>query len=160
VASLRRAVLLARPQGRGSGLNALSLPPVRFILVGIANTVTGLAVIYALKFVFGIHDVLANLLGYAVGLCVSYLLNARWTFSFRGSLASRAPHYALVIAVAYLVNLAAVSCALYGLHLNSYLAQAVGVPLYALVTYFGSKLFVFAGRGTPSGTRAAPNSVR
>jgi putative flippase GtrA len=117
-------------------------------------------VIYALKFGFGTHDVLANLLGYAVGLCVSFFLNARWTFSFRGSLASRAPHYALLIAVAYLVNLATVSVALYALHLDSYVAQAAGVAPYAIVTYLGSKLFVFAGRNAPPGAPAAQNSVR
>jgi hypothetical protein len=37
-----------------------------------------------------------------------------------------------------------VSAALHLGHINSYLAQAAGVAPYTLVTYFGSKYYVFA----------------
>jgi putative flippase GtrA len=122
--------------------SVLSLTPVRFILVGIANTFAGLLVIYALKWLFAMPDVPANLLGYAVGLGVSFFLNARWTFSFRGGLASRLPHFLLVTAIGYGANLAVV-CAALNLAVNGYLAQAAGVAPYALTTYLGSRLFVF-----------------
>src|SRR5690606_26011676 len=79
--SLWSAVLRVWPKGRGARLNLRVPPPVRFVLVGAANTLTGLLAIYAMKFVLGFHDVLANLLGYAAGMSLSYWLNARWTFS-------------------------------------------------------------------------------
>jgi putative flippase GtrA len=160
VDSARSAVLLARKQARGAGLKPLSHTPVRFVLVGIANTLTGLLIIYLLKGAFGVHDVPANLIGYAVGLCVSFLLNSRWTFAFRGTLASAAPRFAVVVVVAYLANLAAVSAALHWLSLNSYVAQAAGVVPYALVTYFGSKFFAFVGTRALPNAHAARTSVR
>jgi putative flippase GtrA len=138
------------PQARGASLKALSLQPVRFVLVGVANTLTGLLIIYGLKWLFGIADVLANFVGYAVGLCVSYILNARWTFSFRGSFSTAVPRFVLVIVAAYLANLVTVSAALYWLYLDSYVAQAAGVAPYALVTYCGSKWFVFDRKRPPA----------
>jgi putative flippase GtrA len=121
----------------------------RFVLVGLVNTVTGLAVIYFCKWVLSAPDVLANVAGYAVGLVVSYMLNARWTFSFHGPLAPTATRFALTMAVGYLANLALVTLAL-NMGVNSYVAQATGVAPYAVVTYLGLKHFVFVA--APAGT--------
>ena len=123
--------------------NLLALTPVRFVLVGVLNTLTGLGVIYVLKLLLSMNDVAANFLGYSVGLLISYILNARWTFSFRGPLSAAAWRFALLIVVAYLCNLAAVGVALRLFGWNGYLAQAAGVLPYAAVTYFGAKHLVF-----------------
>ena len=130
-------------QARPASRKLLSLQPVRFAIVGGANTLTGLSVIYGLKWLFGVHDILANFVGYAIGLSLSYVLNARWTFSFQGPFSTALPRFALVIVAAYLANLATVTAALHCLHLDSYVAQAAGVVPYALVTYCGSKWFAF-----------------
>jgi putative flippase GtrA len=119
---------------------------IRFIAVGVLNTLVGLSIIYALKWVFGVGDVPANIVGYAVGLCVSYVLNARWTFAFSGRLHSAIARFVVTVLVAYLTNLAAVGFALHVLQLNSYVAQAAGVAPYALVSYLGFKYFVFTER--------------
>src|SRR5262245_4419145 len=103
------------------------LRPVRFLLVGIVNTFSGLSVIYVLIWAFHIHDVLANIIGYGVGITVSFLLNARWTFSFGGNLTRAAPRFIATIALGYLANLMTVSIALFGFSLNSFIAQASGV---------------------------------
>jgi putative flippase GtrA len=115
----------------------------RFVLVGIANTFTGLLIIYALKWTLGASDLFANLAGYAGGLCLSFLLNARWTFAYRGSLSLALPRFALIIGIAYAANLIAVYATL-GAGINGYVAQAIGVLPYAAITFLGSKLFVFA----------------
>jgi putative flippase GtrA len=124
-------------------LKVVATQPVKFVLVGMANTLVGLAAIYAIKFFFRLDDVPANLLGYMAGFCVSYVLNAKWTFAYSGSLSARLPHYLLLAAIAYGVNLAVVTAVLYGLNWNSYLAQACGVLPYTAINYFGSKWVVF-----------------
>jgi len=124
------------------GANALTARPVRFALVGVANTLLGLLVIYAAKWVAGLPDFAANLIGYSVGLTVSYFLNARWTFAFRGAHGAAAPRFVLVIVVAYLANIATVY-ALLGLAINSYIAQAAGIVPYTVVGYLGAALFAF-----------------
>jgi putative flippase GtrA len=115
---------------------------VRFLLTGAANTLLGLGIIYALK-LLGLHDVPANLLGYALGIWISYTMHARWSFSYAGSVRAALPRYVLVTILAYLTNLAVVSIALYWWKLNGYVAQAFGVGPYALVSYLGSRLYVF-----------------
>jgi len=117
--------------------------PFRFALVGAVNTLIGLLIIYALVWAFHVHDVLANAVGYAVGMAVSFLLNARWTFSFRGPLRPAFWRFITINLIGYLTNLAAVSFSLYALSLNSYIAQAIGVLPYALATFVGFKYFVF-----------------
>jgi putative flippase GtrA len=134
--------------------------PIRFLLVGALNTFAGLTVIYALKWTLGVHDLAANVCGYAVGLTISYFLNARWTFAYRGAHGPAAPRFALTVAAAYLANLATVSVAIYGLGLNGYLAQALGILPYTVVNYFGCKLFVFADRAGPQPAGPPTPSVR
>jgi putative flippase GtrA len=124
-----------------SYLFGLSL--VRFAVTGVLNTLVGLGAIFALKWFAGMNDTLANLLGYALGLCVSYLVNSRWTFRYRQSLLLVLPRYMLVLALAYLANLAVVHWCIGRLQINSYLAQACGVIPYAGLSYVLLRCFVF-----------------
>jgi putative flippase GtrA len=125
-----------------SGVGSLPARPVKFALVGVANTLLGLLVIYAGKWGLGLADLPANALGYLTGLALSYTLNARWTFSFRGRHAVALPRYVLVVLAAYLANIATVYAAL-GLAINSYIAQAAGIIPYTVVGYLGTAFFAF-----------------
>jgi putative flippase GtrA len=115
----------------------------RFLSVGMVNMLVGLLVIYACKWFFHAGDVAANAIGYAVGLCTSFVLNSRWTFGYRGPQLPALVKFLVVAAVAYAVNLATVLVAIHYLGLNGYLAQALGIPPYTLTTYLASKFLVF-----------------
>jgi len=117
--------------------------PVRFIAVGVANSLTGLSVIYLLIWLGGVSNFSANLLGYSTGLAVSYWLNSRWTFSFMGPMGRALPRFLMVVGAAYVTNLAAVAVAIYFFGINEYVGQAAGVVPYAVVSYFGMKKFVY-----------------
>ena len=123
----------------------------RFLLVGVANTCTGLVVIYTAKWLGHWSDVPANAMGYGVGLAVSFTLNSRWTFAFQGAQGSALARFLLVTAIAYAMNLATVLLALHVLALNSYLAQALGVPVFTLASFLLSKCFVFNQRAPTGG---------
>jgi putative flippase GtrA len=129
--------------------SSLLVRPLRFLIVGGINTLLGLSIIYVLIWAFHLHDVWANLIGYGIGIAVSFLLNARWTFSFRGPFGGAAWRFVAIVGLGYLANLATVSVCLHGLSLPSFIAQAAGVLPYALVTYLGSKFFVFVQRLEP-----------
>lgn len=116
---------------------------VRFILTGMLNTAVGLGTIFALKWFLGMGDTAANLAGYGVGLVVSYVVNSRWTFRYRESLLPVLPQYAVVVVVAYLANLACVHFCIRQLHLDSYLAQTLGIIPYAGLTYLLLRGLVF-----------------
>lgn len=120
----------------------LSPSALRFCIVGVANTLVGLGIIYGAKYFFGVADVPANVIGYGVGVLVSYSLNRRWTFVYTRAVVPSFLRFIGVLAVAYLLNLATTILAV-RLGINSYIAQALGVPPYTLFGYLASRYFVF-----------------
>lgn len=118
----------------------------KFLSVGVANTLVGLSVIYAAKWFFHFGDVSANALGYAVGLCVSFILNSRWTFAHRGPQLPALAKFLLISLVAYGMNLLTVMIAIHYVGLNDYIAQALGIPPYTLTSFFASKYLVFRSK--------------
>lgn len=116
----------------------------RFITVGLANTVTGLLVIFACKSALGMGDIASNLAGYSVGIVMGFLLHKNWTFGYgRNKQAATFARYLAVLSLAYGANLIATLQAINLLQLNSYLAQVAGVVPYTLIGYLGSRYFVF-----------------
>lgn len=114
----------------------------RFVLVGLSNTLLGLLVIFACKALLGIADAAANLIGYALLIGLSFVLNRRWTFEDRGHPGKSLLRFLLVLAVAYVANLGTTLAAI-GLGVDSYLAHVLGIGPYTVIGYVGSRLFVF-----------------
>jgi putative flippase GtrA len=121
-----------------------SLP--RYAFVGVANTIVGLSSIFAIKFVTGASDIVANLAGYIIGFIFSYTFNSRWTFGYRGSMVAGVVKFAAVTILAYLCNLAVVLAAIKLFGIGSYIAQVLGVPAYATIGYLGGRFFAFDTR--------------
>jgi putative flippase GtrA len=115
---------------------------LRFLAVGALNTLAGLAIIYVGKAGLGLADVAANALGYGCGLALSFALNRSWTFSHSGAAWPALIRFLAVVAVAYAANLAAVVLAIKA-GVDSYAAQALGVPVYAAISYWGARRFAF-----------------
>jgi putative flippase GtrA len=121
---------------------------VRFLIVGIANTLFGLLLIYSVKWFLALGDVIANLIGYTLGLILSFTLNSRWSFRYKGNTLSAFVKFMLVILTAYLCNLLVVIIAIENFKTNSYVSQAIGIVPYTLVGYLGSRFVAFTeGRG-------------
>ncbi len=121
----------------------LSRTASKFLAVGIANTMAGLAVIYGAKWLFRLGDIAANVAGYAVGLALSFLLNKHWTFRFDGDSRMAAFRFLGAFMLAYSVNLMTVLTCIRVLGMDGYLAQAIGVIPYTVSFYALSKGFVF-----------------
>ena len=117
--------------------------PVRFLIVGIANTVVGLLSIYLLKWLLGFDDAIANILGYMIALALSFVLNRGWTFEHSGPILPAFLRFVCIFAVAYLVNLAIVMASIRVFGVNAYLAHAIGIAPYTVLFYLGSRYFAF-----------------
>ena len=78
--------------------------PLRFVVVGLANTMIGLAIIYLLKWLVGVGDTAANVGAYSLGLAASVLFNRNWTFYHSGAWLPALARFLLVFAVAYAVR--------------------------------------------------------
>ena len=119
---------------------------VRYLMVGIVNTLIGLGTIYALLFV-GVGSGLANLLGYAVGLAVGFVLNSRWTFRLgRRDVASIA-RYGVSAASCYVLNLTIVIVCSRERAVNIYVAQLLGVAAYTVAMFVACRVYVFRPDG-------------
>ena len=116
---------------------------IRFAVVGLVNTAIGLAAIYAVLYFGHTGPVIANAVGYALGLAVSFLLNRLWTFKDPSPIRSVLLQYVMVAALSYALNLAIVLSAIHGFGVNAYLSQLLGICAYTGVMFFGCRWFVF-----------------
>lgn len=117
--------------------------PLRFLVVGVLNTLVGLLAIYMGKWWLGLGDVLANLFGYAIGLCFSFVVNRSWTFDHSGAVVPALMRFLVVFGIAYAVNLATVLAAIRVFGINAYIAQALGIVPYTLFFFLGSRYYAF-----------------
>lgn len=115
----------------------------RFATVGLVNTAIGLAAIYAVMFFLRTGPAIANAVGYAIGLAVSFSLNRVWTFNSSRPVVHVLPKYLLVAGLSYLLNLGSVIAATSHFSVNPYLAQLLGVGIYTACVFFGCRWFVF-----------------
>jgi putative flippase GtrA len=121
----------------------LRLQPLRFLIVGFANTALGLAVIYFATLVLQFGDVAANAAGYACGLVVAFALNSTWTFGHRGRAAAAIGKFLASFLISYGANLLTVWYLIERVSVNNYVAQAVGILPYTISFYLLCRLFVF-----------------
>jgi putative flippase GtrA len=115
---------------------------LKFLTVGVINTLLSLLVIFGLKYFYLMSDFYANLIGYIVGLICSFVLNRKWTFNHSGDLFNTILKFLLVFILAYSANIIFV-LALIKINVNSYFSHIMGIPLYTIIFYLGSKFVVF-----------------
>ena len=127
-------------------LKALFVQAVKFGLVGVINTLVDYLSYTLLLFIpfFAENYVLAQIIGYSLGLCNSLVLNKRGTF------AQREPMTRRQLACFLAVNLAALAASTgilvltqEWLQMNRYIGKAVSVVGSMAVNFVGNKLLVF-----------------
>ena len=116
---------------------------IKFLLVGVLNTLVGLSIIYSLMYFLGVGPFLSNLLGYAVGIVVSYNLNKIWTFNSSKAARRSFPRFVLVVAVAYIANIFMVYVSVINFRIDPYVSQLIGLAFYTVLVYAGSRKLVF-----------------
>lgn len=132
-----------RPAAFGGGARRGLGEALRFGAVGLVNTAVGLGVIYLVMAATPAGPYLANATGYAVGLCVSFTLNRRWTFRSPGRIGGDAGRFLLAFAAAYALNLAVLRVSVADFGLSPWLAQPMAMAAYTMSFFTLSKVFVF-----------------
>lgn len=116
---------------------------LRFGMVGVVNTIIGLLAIYGVIFFLNIGPVVANAIGYTIGLFVSFVLNRLWTFGDGRSIRAVLPRYLLVTVLSYVLNLAVVLLGTNHFSVGPYLVQFFGIGFYTVAMFIGCRRFVF-----------------
>lgn len=124
---------------------------VRFLLVGVANTIVGLSVMYLLLHLAGFTYWASTFLGNSVGAVVSYFLNRSFTFRSQSSGFKSMLRFVAVILICYFVSYTIgrnlVEWIVSSSHVTSSfktdIAVLISTGLYTVLNYLLQKLFVF-----------------
>lgn len=125
---------------------------VRFLLVGVANTLFGMAIMFVLYNFFGVSYWWSSAANYFFGSILSFLLNKRFTFHHRGDSLGAAFRFVVCIVVCYFLAygiakpLAAYMLRDSSLSLQENVAMLVGTVLFTALNYLGQKFFAFRKR--------------
>ena len=116
----------------------------RYVLTGIVNTLaTYITSIIFLK-IFNLFLVLSNLLGYIVGIFISFYLNRNFVFKSK-KVQIKKQFYKFICAClfSYLINLIFLLAFSYIFLLNDYVSQILSMATYSLTFYVLSNKYIF-----------------
>ena len=121
----------------------------KFILVGIANTLAGSAIMFVFYNIFHFGYWISSASNYIFGSILSYFLNKYYTFKSRDSSIAGVLKFIVNISVCYAVSYGLakplVALALSGAPktVADNLALLVGMGLFVILNYIGQRFFVF-----------------
>lgn len=116
---------------------------LRFLLVGLSNTLLGFAVIIIAMRVLKCDYRIANALGYVVGWVTSFWLNRAWTFRDKSIWQPAFFRWLIVAIVSYGLNLGSIIILHRYTRVGPYAVQVGGAIVYTLASFLGARLFAF-----------------
>ncbi len=123
----------------------------KFILVGIANTLFGTAVMFVFYNVFHFGYWVSSAANYVFGSILSYVLNRIFTFKSNEKLTRTVPRFIINISICYLVaygvakRVVAYCLSDFSATVQDNLSMLAGMGLFVLLNYIGQRYFVFKG---------------
>lgn len=78
---------------------------LRFLAVGVMNTLVTLAVIVFCKSIIGINPYISNFLGYVAGVINSFIWNKAWVFHSDGKITAEATRFIIGWGICYTLQL-------------------------------------------------------
>ncbi len=126
---------------------------LKFLLVGVANTLVGTAVMLACYNLLGLGYWVSTAANYVCGSVLSYFLNKHVTFQSKEP--NSLPRFIVNILACYLAAYGIARPLVHGLlagweeAVRDNASMLVGLVLFTLLNYLGQRRFVFADRRTP-----------
>jgi len=133
---------------------------IRFLMVGIMNTLITLLFIFVCHSLWGINQYVSNAIGYVAGLINSFVWNKLWVFSSQSNQTRRTHAEALKFGVGFLVcygiqffvtwflntpmDLQSLTWTLGGFTMSGYgLATLIGMGVYTVCNFVFNRLVTF-----------------
>lgn len=133
---------------------------LRYGLAGVLNTLVGFSIIVALDVGLHLPAHLANAIGYAVGICFSFVLSKVFVFKTRKTARSAPVRYGAAVAAAFALNQGVLTLAQLILPRGAAFgvaAQGAAAVSYTAALFLLSHFWVFAHAPT-SGKNSAWNA--
>jgi Predicted membrane protein len=119
---------------------------LKYLLVGIINTIVGYGIIFFLMFV-GVSPEISNIVGYAVGISVSYVLNKIYTFQSKAHPKKEFPKFVLSLLASYTLNFLTLVLCIHIFKINPYISQIISGAVYTISGFVFLKYFAFRRSG-------------
>lgn len=117
----------------------------KYISGGLLNTIIGFAIIFILM-ALGVAPVTSNIIGYLVGLVLSFSISRSYVFCSDGRILSEIGRYVVFFAICFAINILVLKYALDVLRLDKVLAQLAAAATYTMLMYIFSYYFVFMSK--------------
>ena len=115
----------------------------RYLLVGATNSIVGYGVIFGCMYLAHLSPEMSNVIGYAIALAVSYMLNRHFTFNSTQKRRAEILRFLFAFAIAYSLNFAALLVLIHPLGLHEGISQIVAGGVYVAFSYLINKYYVF-----------------
>ena len=120
----------------------MKLKLIKYLFVGVINTIFGYTVILILMFI-GIIPEISNFVGYLLGVGLSYFLNKKFTFKSNIDNKQGIIKFYLSMLIAYILNLFVLIVTYRIFNINPYISQIFAGIVYTLIGFLLSNFFVF-----------------
>lgn len=115
----------------------------RFLIVGVFNTLVGYGTIFACMYLAKMSPETSNVVGYLVGLSVSYTLHKKYTYESKQKHRIEMLRFLLVFAIAYVANLVVLIILIHKIGLHEGVSQILAGAIYVAVSFIMNKYYVF-----------------
>ncbi|MEJ5299411.1 MAG: GtrA family protein [Thermodesulforhabdaceae bacterium] len=114
----------------------------KYLIVGFLITLIGYSIIFLLMYI-GVSPETSNIIGYAVGITVSYILNKVYTFKSKAHPKKEFPKFLFSLLISYGLNLLTLILCVRTLYINMYISQVISGTVYTLSGFFLAEYFAF-----------------
>ncbi len=114
----------------------------RYAGSGLINTAVSFVVILS-AMALNFSPMISNILGYAVGFTMGFVLSKKFVFRSNGHFVTESVRYMLAFLTSFLVNLLVLHLALRYFSFNAVTAQVLAAASYTLLMYVLTRLLVF-----------------
>lgn len=127
----------------------LDFTTIKFIIVGIINTIVGTSVMFILYNVFSVGYWMSSAANYIIGSIVSYFLNKYFTFQNKEKSFKQIVLFVINISLCYLIAYGVAKPTIafilgqYNEKIQGNISMLVGMGLFVVLNYFGQRLVVF-----------------
>ena len=115
---------------------------IKFGLIGVLNTLITISS-YMLLVYLGVYYILANIIGYSLGVINSFYWNKNWVFQVNSKQRNIFMKFVLVNLVTLVINTLILYLLNHYLHIHSYLAQIIATGFGLIVNFFLNKKWTF-----------------
>ena len=122
---------------------------IRFILVGVVNTLFGATIMFVFYNVFHLSYWFSSASNYFFGSILSYFLNKGFTFKYGKTDFRSIVRFTINILLCYLIAYGIAKPVVryvlsgYGVTIQENIAMLVGLVLFSLLNYLGQRFFAF-----------------